>query len=256
MRLFAITIVNMVSIFLLASPVKAEFITGLIDVDFKLILTNFPPPFPPRVGAAVIGFDGDVWNTESNPFDHTSGVLGLAKGTPSSGVTYSQSGVTNAVTGQNAFASSPYRSLMGDGFIVSPGNTMTLVFSGLTAFQPYELYLYSSNANPAGIDNRSTTFTIGGVSLTATTAGAPNFFVEGNNYVHFMSALASASGQLVVTVQGSGGNPVFDPLTLGGIVNGFRIAPVPEPPTSLLFGAGAICLVGSADRRRAAPPRK
>ena len=239
MRLLSTAILIVYSICLIPVPAKADFTSGLIDVDFKLMPTNLPPPFPPQVGPAVIGVDGDVWNTESNPFDHTSGVLGLAKGAPSSGVNYSLSGVTNAVTGQNAFsAPSPYRSLMGDGFIVAPGNTMTIAFSGLTAFQPYELYLYASNANPGGTDNRSTIFTIGGVSLTATTVGAPNFFVEGNNYVHFPSAFATASGQLLVTVQGSGGNPVFDPATLGGIVNGFKI--VPEPATLLPFAAGAL----------------
>jgi hypothetical protein len=224
-----------VSIWLVAFPAKAEFTSGLINVDFK-----FTAAFPQQTGPAVIGVDGDIWNTDSNPFVHTTGILGLAKGIASNGVTYSLSGVTNAVTGQNAFGSSAYQSLMGDGFIVAPGNTMTISFSGLTAFQPYELYFYSSNANPGGTDNRSTIFTIGGVSLTATTLGASNFFVEGNNYVHFASATATAAGQLVAAVQGSGGNPVFDPATLGGIVNGFQIEAVPEPATWLLFAVGAI----------------
>jgi hypothetical protein len=32
---------------------------------------------------------------------------------------------------------------MADGFLEFPGSTFTMTFNGLTAFQPYDLYLYS-----------------------------------------------------------------------------------------------------------------
>ena len=176
MRLLSIAIVNAFSICVVVWPVKAEFTTGLIDVDFKLIFNNLPPPFPPQVGPAVVGVDGDIWNTDSNPFVHTTGILGLAKGIASNGVTYSLSGATNGITGFTGFASSPYASLMGDGFTVNPGNTMTIAFNGLTAFQPYDLYFYSSFANSLGGDVRTTTFTISGTSLTAMTVGTRQRF--------------------------------------------------------------------------------
>src|SRR5207253_3041727 len=99
----------------------------------------------------------------------------------------------------------------------STGSTMTITFNALTAFQPYDLYFYASNANPAGTDVRTTNFTIAGTSLAATTTGAPPTFIEGNNFVRFRSQLADASGHLVVTVQGTGGSSVFPPEEIGGI---------------------------------------
>jgi hypothetical protein len=223
------------SICLVALPAKAEFTAGLIDVDFK-----FTTAFPQQTGPAVTGVAGDLWNTELNPFAHTTGILSLAKGASSNGVTYSLAGATNALVGQGGgFASTQYASLMADGYTVSAGNTMTITLNGLTAFQPYNLYLYSSFADSSGSDIRTTTFTIGTASLTAMTIGAPSVFVEGNNYVHFGSQPADASGQLTISVQGSGGN-ASSPNAFGGIVNGFQIEPVPEPATLVLFAAGAI----------------
>jgi hypothetical protein len=60
------------------------------------------------------------------------------------------------------------------------------------------------------------------------------------NYVHFGAQPADATGRIAITLQGSGGFPTTDPAAFGGIVNGFQIAPVPEPATLLLFAAGAL----------------
>jgi hypothetical protein len=228
--------------FCLHAPISAEMTSGQADMDFKLTLTNVPPFFPPQIGPAVIGAAGDTWNSESDPSAHTSAILALTSGVASGGVTYTLSGATTIVTGGTAFGSTPYASLMGDGYVVGIGHTMTITLNGLTAFHPYDLYFYSSFANPAGTDNRSTTFTIGGISLTATTVGAPSAFVEGNNFVHFSSQPADAAGHIAVAVQGAGGNPVFDPSDMGGIVNGFQIAAVPEPSMLVLSVAALLTL--------------
>jgi hypothetical protein len=127
MRLFSIAIVIAFSICLVALPAKAEFTTGLIDVYF-----NFTPQSTTQSGAAVIGTSGDIWNPESNFSAHTTGVLNLVTGSPSGGVAYSLSGVTNALIGGTAFSSTPFASLMNDGYTVSAGNTMAITLNGLT----------------------------------------------------------------------------------------------------------------------------
>src|SRR6476659_874499 len=131
------------------SPAKADFTTGLIDVDFK-----FTNDLPNMTGPAVIGSVGDIWNSDLNSFAHTTEVLNLTTGIPSNGVNYSLSGTTNAVIGAGG---PPGATFMGDGYIVSPGNTMMISVNGLTPFQPYDLYFYSSFVYPPSTDIRITT---------------------------------------------------------------------------------------------------
>ena len=92
-------------------------------------------------------------------------MLELANGSVSDGVTLSHAGQTNATIGGSTFGSTPYAALMYDAYIVGTGSTMTLTLNGLTAFQPYELYLYSIGlVGENGNENRTTTFTIAGNS--------------------------------------------------------------------------------------------
>lgn len=211
------------------SQAKADFTTGLIDMDFD--------PFPEsttQTGAALIGSASDTWNSGVL---HPPGVLKLANGNVSNGVTISLAGQTSAIIGGPTFASTPYSPLMYDGYIVGTGKTMTLTFNGLTASQPYNLYLYSVGVAVSD-ENRTTTFTIAGNSRSANDAGSPSAFVEGVNYVHFGSQPADASGQIAITIQGSGGSQISDQSTFGGIINGFQIAPVPAPDTMTLVVTG------------------
>lgn len=226
------------------SPAKAEFTTGLIDMDFKL-----SSKAPPQVGAALLGAAGDKWNVQSGSGDgrlaHTTGVLILADGNASNGVTLSLSDYSDGIAGgPTGFASTPFSLLMADGFLEFPGSTFAMTFNGLTAFQPYDLYLYS---DLFGRDGRTTTFTIAGISNTAINLGMLNTFVEGNNYVRFGSLSADAGGHIAIAMQGSGG---FDPV--GGYVNGFQIAPVPEPATMALAAVGVASMFGLRSLRRRA----
>ncbi len=211
-----------------SSAAKADFTTGLIDVDFK-----FTTLFPPQTGPAVIGSAGDVWNTELNPSPHTSAILNLSSGTTSNGVMYSLSGFTGAVITGTRF--------IDDGFSVGAGNTSTITLAGLTAFQPYDLYLYSGVSEQ---EVRTTTFTIAGSSLTSTIAVVPPTvgFIEGTNYVRFLAQPADFSGQIAITVQGAGGSSQDGSSNMGGLVSGFQVTPVPEPATIFLIAVAGCCV--------------
>ena len=115
---------------------------------------------------------------------------------------------------------------------------MTLTLSGLTASQPYELYLYSSSL----FDNdlRTTIFTIAGNSLTAANSAAPGVFIEGINYVHFGFQPANVAGQITIAIQGTGGEPIFTDGNRGGVINGFQIVPVPETASAALMASALI----------------
>jgi hypothetical protein len=215
---------------------QAGFTSGLINVDF-----NFPQQSQTQTGAAVIGAPGDFWNPDSNTSVNPTGVLNLASGNVSNGVTIAIGGVTNiTVGGGNPFDFTPYAALMSDGFIVGTGNTMTLSIRGLTTSQPYDLYLYSIGLGSG--ENRTTTFTIAGNSRSAHDAGSPSAFAEGVNYVHFGSQPADGFSQINITIQGSGGSPVLDQSTFGGIINGFQITPVPEPAAIFLVAVAVFCV--------------
>jgi hypothetical protein len=113
---------------------------------------------------------------------------------------------------------------------------MTLTLNGLTPFQPYDLYLYSSGLS---LESRTTSFTIGSDLHTAISTGNASVFIDGNNYVHFVAHSADSTGQLSIAVQGSGGdNHQF--ASPGGIVNGFQITAVPEPTVWVLASSALI----------------
>ena len=67
---------------------------------------------------------------------------------------------------------------------------------------------------------------------------------------HFSSKQADASGQLSVTIQGSGGLVASGSDLTGGIVNGFQITPVPEPAAMTLFAVGGLGVLTVSCRRR------
>ena len=228
------------------SPANAEFITGLINLDFKL-----DSNVPPQAGAALFGAAGDEWNVQSAQANgssaHTTDVLVLANGTASDGVTLSLSDVSNIFAGgPSGFDATPYKNLMADGYIENTGKTFSMTFNGLTAFQPYDLYFYSFF--PDSIVH-TTTFTIAGISRTVVNTDRLSTFVEGINYSHFKSQFADANGHLVITMQGSGGAGVG---SAGGIINGFQIAPVSEPATLTLAAVGLASLLGARSLYRRA----
>ena len=220
----------MLQIIVASSPVQAEFKTGLIDADFEFAQAN-----PTQSGSALIGSVGDHWNSVP-PNNGATTALSLANGSASQGVTLRITGIDNTIAGGSSFSPGPYAALMSEFFVVSPGNTMTLSLGGLTALQPYDLYFYSQGAST---DLRNTNFTIAGTSKIAASNGASASFIEGGNFVHFGPQSADAAGNLTITVQGSAGS---GQVVTSGVVNGFQIAPVPEPATLVsAFVCLAVC---------------
>ena len=200
-----------------ASPAIAGFTTGLIDMDFKL---GSPQP---QTGPALLGTAGDTWNVLSGQANghlaQTTAVLTLANGNTSNGVTVSLSDSSGAAeAGPSGFEGTPYARLMGDEFQEFAGGTFTMMFNGLTPFQPYDLYLYSTEL---GNDNRMTTFTISEISLSVVNSVRLSNFAEGINYVHFGSQPADVAGHISIAIQGSGGE-----FLSAGVINGFQISPL------------------------------
>ncbi len=233
----ALRTLSATAVLLLAGVVvRAEFSSGLINNDFHDAgFVGGPGPHSAyQFGPAVIGNAGDIWSvSEFFPLQLTNGQV--------SGVGMKISGSVSGISGsETAFAETPYVPMMSDGILIDPNTTVVLSFSNLTPLQPYDLYFYASLAKPGANDIRTTTFSIGDVSLSATTIGAPSTFIEGNNYVHFRSQPADAAGNMRVQINGSGGDPISASALMGGIVNGFQITPVPEPNTLLLFIFGAV----------------
>src|SRR5215831_4099787 len=74
---------------------RAEFTSGLIDVDLTFVYVPNPPT---QTGPVVIGAVGDIWNAIRSG-NSTTGVLALSNGTTSSGVTLSITGATGIIAG-------------------------------------------------------------------------------------------------------------------------------------------------------------
>lgn len=223
-----------------ASPSMAEFTNGLINMDFKLWSPH------PQTGYALLGTVGDTWNVLSGDANghlaQTTAVLTLANGNTSNGVTLSLSDSSGAAEADpSGFESTPYARLMGDEFQEFAGGTFTMMFNGLTPFHSYDLYLYSTEL---GNDNRTTTFTISGISLSVVNSVRLSNFAEGINYVHFGSQPADVAGHISIAMHGSGGGPQS-----AGVINGFQISDVPEPTSLSLVIVGGTLLIMSRHRR-------
>jgi len=117
----------------------------------------------------------------------------------------------------------------------------TMTISGLANNSPYELYVFGSNGGAGAGGTWSVNGSATQVSTGNSGGGFPfSNFARGREYAYF-NVNSDALGRLVLT-----GNRTDDPYV---ILNGFQLAPVPEPVSlSLLCAAGAVVL--AARRRR------
>ena len=225
----------------------------LIDVDFNNNSygadAGGPDPGPTMSGAAVLGLAGDQWNgIDVNngtgiPLTYANGNNSPVTMTFTSGGGYD----VYSFSGSTPFAGTPYDALMEDYlFNQNIGGVIpqTITLSGLAANSIYNLVLYNAADVPG--TGRTTFFTINGNTQSSTWDGASSTFIAGIDYVEFPSALADASGNLVITYTGEG--------SLEGNINGFQIsaAVVPEPQWSLwAFGLVTGMIIVRCRARRA-----
>src|SRR5262245_41567630 len=114
MKRISPAIVGTVLVLLTAGHAKAAFTSGLISMDF-----NVDGLEATQVGPALLGANGDVWNSDTNKAAHTTGLLLLSDGNPSDGVTLTLDAAqfSAALVFFGPFSSTPYAALMKDGFI-------------------------------------------------------------------------------------------------------------------------------------------
>lgn len=121
--------------------------------------------------------------------------------------------------------------------------TSTITLSGFAANAPIaSLILYGGTA--AG--NDASSFTYSGTTLiTSDTGTIGATLTQGDEYVRFDNLLADGSGNVSITWAFANGKAY-------SILNGMQIslAPVPEPATYGLLGAGALAAMSFVRRRR------
>jgi sugar lactone lactonase YvrE len=212
----------------------------LINVDFNNDsggATHGGPSVGPNMsGAAVLGTAGDQWNgiTTTNG----SGIsLIYANGSASTvKLSFTSGGGYDAIaySGSTPFAGTPYNALMED-YLFNGSVPRTITLSGLASNAAYNLMLYNAADNGSGAAGRTTIFTVNGFTQSSTWDAASSAFIPGVDYVNYPSAVSDASGNLVITYNGS---PEGD-------INGFQIlGPIPvvtvtSPVNNSIFAAPA-----------------
>ncbi len=205
-------------------------------------------------GKAVIGYDGDQWNT-----------ISLGRGASFSNTTFnlinssgSATGVSVTTTGQGSIDSGGwlpteswqysgfhYTSYVGlmDGYLFAHGSNPsnaygTITFSGLASSSSYDVYIYTQG--DTATPNRQLGVTVDGIDYTTTpSVASASTFIEGQNYLK-INALTDASGNLAIS---------YNQQAMEANINGIQIAgSVPEPGTVVLLGIGGIAL--AAVRKR------
>lgn len=139
----------------------------------------------------------------------------------------------------NSLIATTANTLRGEWVFANNGVTATATFKGLNPLATYDLYLYGAT--------RSTTFTVGATSKTATPATlgtAQASWVAGTEYVYFNSLTSTGAGELVFTMVSAAGS------TFASELSGLQIVAVPEPSTSMILIGSFVGLALALRRRR------
>jgi outer membrane protein assembly factor BamB len=174
------------AILLWAGAARAAFDAGLIDVSFGSSDAAYS-------GKAVVGSQGDQWNTPEGQ-EGTAVALTDVKGAKTDVRLTFDADRTYDAKEQSPFAGGSYENLMRHYLVATQPRKVAL--AGLTPKAGYYLYLY--NASDGGGDGRTTTFTVGERSKSATFTKDKSEFAADVNYVR-LPVVADADGKVTIS---------------------------------------------------------
>ncbi len=211
----------------------------LVNMDFDGQGSGDPAPVT-HGGVGAIGNAGDIWNGLAAPSGSTS--YSIDNMVDSDGNATTVDFVINGVlVTDHMAANDDSHALMYDYALALKAGEMPFTISGLTADQPYDLYMFGGNGNQS---SRTVIFTIDGVSqVTHPAHGAAATPINSEDYVLFSGLLADGSNQI---------SGIIDTGDASSIFNGLQLLAtddppaVPEPSTVVLLA----CVVPIAWMRR------
>lgn len=187
-----------------------------------------------EVGAAAVGSATDQWNLiKALPGSAGVNLLNTAGG--ASGITLKSSGYAGSFYYSSAaygyWNGSSIRNLMSS-YMYTPSTTATrFTFSGLSATQLYDIYVYTQsdvNGERLSVSLNGDTQAETAASSIANTNGQ---LILNTNYLVFSNKNAMSGGVMTVDVSKFAG--------ANAVINGIQIVAVPEPGMLLLGGLAA-----------------
>jgi PEP-CTERM motif len=205
-----------------AAAATADPVFGSANVWNALLPTNTQPPQTP---VDTVFVTNPSWSGLVDSTGTATGVSLSITGTVGMFSIFNQTNNTDPVRSQTMFwnHNDPNES-----------TTITWQIAGLAPNSAYDLFMYGSIVN----FNRSFDMTIGGTtqSVDSFAAGVP----PTNGGTLFQNVFSDASGVISGTGTGVGSNTNF---ANEANWSGIQVAPVPEPSTIVLFGAGLVALL-------------
>lgn len=208
-----------------------------------IININFSSSDQIYTGGAIVGSEGDTWNTTGTATSSMATLVNSDNTETNVGVSWTGT-VYDNIDG-SGFDNTDYINMMDDYLYAAAGDyDNTITFTGLTAGGTYELYVYSQGNDTEDTNNRMLTVIVND-TYYATDAAVQNAdtFIVNQNYLK-IDATADVNGTLVITYLPENGEANINALQL------VDASPVPEPASLLLLGVGGAAAAASRKRRR------
>lgn len=206
-----------------------------------IININFSSSDQIYTGGAIVGSEGDTWNTTGTATSSMATLVNSDNTETNVGVSWTGT-VYDNIDLASGFDNTDYVNMMDDYLYSS--DTANITFTGLTAGGTYELYVYSQGNDTEDTNNRMLTVIVND-TYYATDAAVQNAdtFIVNQNYLK-IDATADVNGTLVITYLPENGEANINALQL------VDASPVPEPASLLLLGVGGAAAAASRKRRR------